>query len=310
MPPARGLSRATGGMLPRPAGRLIGTPNKGKMRETHRGRRPIVRPGDRATMSIGPRRPLNRPSAGRWRLGGAGTRGLRILGGPDCDPAQRPARAPGVSRKAAPPWMGTPRPPRRRAPDPHVYHGVDRGAGRATTSVPQTAPTPSPPTNESNGGTNASPGTRTAPAPQFTEHESSAAPLSLSAAEQLLVERGYRATETSGYRSEQALSVLTGAGTAGEHAFFFTRGAYLGTDASEPSRSITVVSHSGSEVTLAYGLYGLGGAAAGTAQVRFKLEDGKLRRSTRFPRRAPGSSPAAAQAGHHPAVALFFRPGT
>jgi hypothetical protein len=141
---------------------------------------------------------------------------------------------------------------------------VTTSAGPTTTSAPAGEPT-----------TGA--GTRTAPAPQFTEREPPNEPLSLSAAEKLVAERGYKVSETSGYRSEQELSVLTGAGGAGEHAFFFTRGVYLGTDASEPSRSIAVVSHSGPEVTLAYGLYGVGGASAGTAQVRFKLEDGKLR---------------------------------
>jgi hypothetical protein len=141
-----------------------------------------------------------------------------------------------------------------------------------TSALPPTTTTPA---SEPTTGTGAGQGTRTQPAPRFTE-EPTSGPLSLSAAEQVLAARGYTTTETNGYRPEQLLSVLTGSGTAGEHAFFFTHGVYLGTDASEPSRSISVVSHSGPEVTLAYGLYGASGTSVGTAQVRFKLEGGSL----------------------------------
>ncbi len=229
-------------------------------------------------MSIGARR-LGRQAL-RGAMAALAALGLAACGSSAVQTVTRPstaAQGPGSpSQGSAAVGANTATSTTAQPPTATSTTGSTAGTGGATTSAPQTTPTPSPPTNESNGGTNASPRTHTAAAPQFTEHESSGGPLSLSAAEQILAERGYRAIETNGYRSEQELSVLTGAGITGEHAFFFTHGTYLGTDASEASRSITVVSHSGSEVTLAYGLYGAGGAAAGTAPVRFKLEDGKL----------------------------------
>lgn len=63
-------------------------------------------------------------------------------------------------------------------------------------------------------------------------------------------------------------------------AFFFIAGSYIGTDASQPSASLKVVSQRATEVTLAYGLFRKSDppccASGGEAKVRFQLENGKL----------------------------------
>jgi LppP/LprE lipoprotein len=145
-----------------------------------------------------------------------------------------------------------------------------------TTSTPATTPTSTTTTPSEHGGTSAPTTTRTAPAPAFT-HEGTATSTTaegLSAAEAVLRAKGYTATATSEYHSDQTLRVLVGTGSAeagGQHAFFFVGGRYIGTDAKQPSASIHVVSQSDTEVALAYSLSG-----GGQATVRFQLNDGKL----------------------------------
>jgi hypothetical protein len=66
----------------------------------------------------------------------------------------------------------------------------------------------------------------------------------------------------------------------GQQAFFFVNGRYIGTDASQPSATLRVVSQSDTEVTLSYPLYRKGDAlccpGGGQTKVRFQLNNGKL----------------------------------
>jgi hypothetical protein len=65
-----------------------------------------------------------------------------------------------------------------------------------------------------------------------------------------------------------------------QRAFFFLDGKYIGTDSSQPSAGIHVVSQSDTEITLAYTLYrphdSLCCPGGGQARVRFQLNNGKL----------------------------------
>jgi hypothetical protein len=71
--------------------------------------------------------------------------------------------------------------------------------------------------------------------------------------------------------------VLIGRSAAGESAFFFDQGTFIGTDAGTPSRHVTVVAHGDSEVTLAYDVYAPGGQApSGRRRVSFALDMGQL----------------------------------
>jgi hypothetical protein len=133
------------------------------------------------------------------------------------------------------------------------------------------------------GGTAGPTGTRTAPEPAFTEKEHHT--LGLSDATTLLRETGFTPTSTSDYHPGQALRVLIGTRTGsrdgyGQQAFFFVNERYVGTDAKDPSATVSVVSQNDTEVTLAYPLYRkgdpLGSPSGGRALVRFQLNNGKL----------------------------------
>lgn len=96
---------------------------------------------------------------------------------------------------------------------------------------------------------------------------------------------GYTPNDTSQYHPNQTLRVLVGthAGSGdgyGQRAFFFVGGRYIGTDTSQPSATIRVVSQSDTEVTLAYPLYRANDAlccpSGGEAKVGFQLNNGRL----------------------------------
>jgi LppP/LprE lipoprotein len=125
--------------------------------------------------------------------------------------------------------------------------------------------------------------TRTAPEPQFTREAGHVEGLSSAVA--LLHARGYSPVNTSDYHPGQTLRVLIGGRTHsgdgyGQQAFFFVDGRYIGTDASQPSAKLRVVSQSDTQVTLAYPLYRphdpLCCASGGEAKVPFQLDNGKL----------------------------------
>lgn len=125
--------------------------------------------------------------------------------------------------------------------------------------------------------------TRTSAAPAFAEQESSQR--ALTAAVATIQRAGYTPTDTSQYRPQQTLRVLTATrtGTGGEHqqrAFFFVDERYIGTDSSQPSASLKVLSQGETSVTLAYGMYRAGDSlccpSGGQRTVRFQLNDGHL----------------------------------
>lgn len=153
----------------------------------------------------------------------------------------------------------------------------------ATTTAP---PTSSPTTttgSATTGGTSSST-TRTAPAPQFTHGESSTE--GLSGALATVKAQGYTASDTADYHPNQTLRVLVGTRTGSgdgydQRAFFFLDGHYIGTDAGKPSAQVKVISQGDTEVTLAYALYRSSDPdccpGGGQAQVRFQLNNGRLR---------------------------------
>jgi len=161
-----------------------------------------------------------------------------------------------------------------------------RATTTSTTHAPATTTTEA---SQGTGGQSAST-TRTAPAPAFTETDtqSGAAPAgaqAAAAASVVVVAHGYTPTDLSDYHPTQTLRVLVGARTGSadgyaQRAFFFLDGRYLGTDSSQPSASIHVVSQSDTEVVLAYALYrshdSLCCPSGGQAVVHFQLNDGTL----------------------------------
>jgi LppP/LprE lipoprotein len=148
----------------------------------------------------------------------------------------------------------------------------------STTTPPATQPhTTSSPTT-STAATN-----RSAPEPAFTESEHHSE--GLSAASAVLRAKGFAPVSTADYHPNQALQVLVGERSGsgdgyGQQAFFFVNGRYIGTDTSQPSAAVSVVSQGDTEVTLAYPLYRSSDAlccpGGGHARVRFQLNNGKL----------------------------------
>jgi hypothetical protein len=135
-------------------------------------------------------------------------------------------------------------------------HTARTAATTTTAAVPQTvvtsqsaaegtAPAEQPPAT-----------TRTEEAPAFAQQSASS---SLPQAERVVEGAGYVPAETAGYRTEDALRVIIGRRMVGsipqEQAFFFLDRRFLGTDASQPSQSLSFVSATESTVTLSYGIY-------------------------------------------------------
>jgi LppP/LprE lipoprotein len=124
--------------------------------------------------------------------------------------------------------------------------------------------------------------TRTQSAPAFTHPTGSSGS---GAATAVLRAHGYTANDTSQYHPNQTLGVLVGTRTGsgdgyGQQAFFFVGGRYIGTDSTQPSATLRVVSQSDTQVTLAYPLYRSHDAlccpSGGEARVTFELNNGKL----------------------------------
>jgi hypothetical protein len=170
------------------------------------------------------------------------------------------------------------------------------GGQSATHTSTSTASTTGAPAGQSTTG-GATPGataqgtstTRTAPAPAFTktgtQSAEAAANTQAEAAAVIVTAHGYTPTDITDYHPNQTLRVLIGTRTGSadgyaQRAFFFLDNHYLGTDTSEPSASIHVVSQSDTEVTLAYALYrahdSLCCPSGGQATVHFQLNDGQL----------------------------------
>lgn len=136
---------------------------------------------------------------------------------------------------------------------------------------------------------------RTSSAPAFVEHDKETAHGALSAAVATVEQQGYVPNDTAQYNSSQTLRVLiaTKSGTNGaytQQAFFFVDDKYIGTDASQPSASIALVTQSATEVVLEYGLYDTAQAPTGHATVHFQLDNGKLAPLDPIPPARPSAS--------------------
>jgi len=132
------------------------------------------------------------------------------------------------------------------------------------------------------GGTPAQ-GARTETAPAFAHEESTSTALANALA--AVRAHGYTPGNSSEYHPEQTLRVLVGtrAGSVDgydEQAFFFLGERYLGTDSSQASASVHVISQSDTEVTLGYALYRPGDSlccpSGGEAHVTYQLNNGAL----------------------------------
>ncbi len=159
---------------------------------------------------------------------------------------------------------------------------------RTTTTTTTHVPATTTGAGQETGGKSAST-TRTAPAPAFTEtgtqSGSAATGAQTAAAAAVVTAHGYTPTDVSDYHPTQTLRVLVGTrtGSADGHAqraFFFLDGRYLGTDSSQASASIHVVSQSDTEVALAYALYRahdpLCCPSGGQSVVHYQLNNGTL----------------------------------
>ena len=162
------------------------------------------------------------------------------------------------------------------SPTPATGTATTHTGPAASATVPSTSAT-------STSGQGNGEATRTAPAPAFTKQTATGE--GLGAALAVVKAHGYTAGDTSDYRPDQTLRVLVGTRTGsadgyGQQAFFFVDDRYIGTDTSEPSAAIKVLSQSDTEVTLAYPLYRahdpLCCPGAGQATVRFQLNNGRL----------------------------------
>jgi hypothetical protein len=138
--------------------------------------------------------------------------------------------------------------------------------------------------------------TRTSAGPAFAQQESGEK--ALAAAVATVKSQGYTPDDASQYRPSQTLRVLTGtrAGPAGGHdqrAFFFVDDRYIGTDASQPSAALKIVSQGETTVTLGYGMYGphdsLCCPSGGEQTVRFQLDNGRLQALDPLPPAHSGS---------------------
>jgi hypothetical protein len=164
-----------------------------------------------------------------------------------------------------------------------VSSATTSGAATQSTSATSTTP-PSPKTTSTSaasaGGAEAA---RTTTAPAFTKESTGAE--GLSGALAVVKAHGFTADDTSDYHPNQTLRVLvatrTGSGDGyAQQAFFFVGDRYIGTDTSQPSAGVKVVSQGDTEATLAYPLYRphdpLCCPGGGQATVRFQLNDGRL----------------------------------
>lgn len=96
----------------------------------------------------------------------------------------------------------------------------------------------------------------------------------------VLRDEGYRPLDARTYDPGHTLRALIGRADAGQRAFFFARSRFVGHDAPEDSGRVRIVRSTARTVTLRYQLY----PAGGSAQVRYRLEHGKLSRDDALPR--------------------------
>jgi hypothetical protein len=155
------------------------------------------------------------------------------------------------------------------------------GPGATGSTAPSTGTTQSG--QSANGGATAPSTTRTAPEPAFAQQEN--VPQETQAAAAVVHSHGYTPADVGEYHPNQTLRLLVGtrSGSAdgyGQQVFFFVDGHFIGTDASEPSAAVKVVSQNDTEAVVAYSLYRpgdpLSSPSGGRALVHFQLDNGKL----------------------------------
>jgi hypothetical protein len=108
-----------------------------------------------------------------------------------------------------------------------------------------------------------------------------------SAAIAVLRSEGYRPVRLRDYAPANVLRVLVGRGEAGERAFFFAGGRFIGNDAADDSERIRVARAGKRSVALTYRLFKPGDdpccPKGGTARVVFRWDGGQLAPQTAVP---------------------------
>ncbi len=173
---------------------------------------------------------------------------------------------------------------------PTASAGAQAGAHTSSTASTPTRTTTTTTTTTGTSSANEQPTstTHTAPAPAFVHGGQSAGQTTsaeATAAAAVVSAHGYTAGDLSEYHPSQTLRVLVGtrSGSADGYnqlAFFFLGSHYLGTDSTQPSASMRVISQSDTEVAIAYALYRshdpLCCPSGGQTTVRFQLNNGQL----------------------------------
>lgn len=182
-------------------------------------------------------------------------------------------------------------------PSVRTANGASRAATGTASSDGSASSTKARGGNTSSEGATRTP-ERTAAGPAFAQQEAS--DQELSAALDVLRQHGFAANGQAAYHPDQTLRVLIGTRTGSgggydQQAFFFEDGRYLGTDTSQPSASVEVVSQSDTEVRLAYSLYwphdSLCCPTGGRANVRFQLNNGELQALDSIPPVSSSNAP-------------------
>jgi hypothetical protein len=97
---------------------------------------------------------------------------------------------------------------------------------------------------------------------------------------------GYRPVKLADYAPDKVLRVLIGRGDAGQRAFFFAEGRYIGNDATSDSDRITVVRAGNRSVSLSYKVVG-----GKPERVLFRWDGKKLAPQTAIPPVAARNAP-------------------
>jgi hypothetical protein len=169
-------------------------------------------------------------------------------------------------------------------------------ASQPASSTPSTPTSSAPATTPTTTATTAPGATGGAAAPSGSGGSGSAT--GLSGARAVVASHGYTVVNSADYQAGQTLRVLIGTLSGSAHArvqraFFFSGDTYLGTDTSDTSASIGVVSQDDTGVTLRYGIYTRGQplcCPGSSANVRYVLDNGHLFPTGQIP-------PAAARNG-------------
>jgi hypothetical protein len=99
------------------------------------------------------------------------------------------------------------------------------------------------------------------------------------AAVAVLRDQGYRPRNLAAFVPANQLRVLIGRGDGGHRAFFFTTAGFLANDTPDDSGDVRLLRSTRKTVTLRYRLY----PGDRSAQVRFRVEEGKLARDDSLP---------------------------